>query len=327
MSEWTPVVIKLENIERHPNADSLETCTVLGGYTVIFKEGQYKNGDLASYIPVDSICSDLPEFDWLGTKKRIKAVRLRGIFSMGITAPAPPGMNEGDSIVEHYGLKKFEYDEEKPEAFTENEHGPSGWTLPKYDLDALRKYGRMLVEGEDVVIAEKLEGCNAAFVWDGERLWCKSHFSFKKEEDTNQWWAAAKRNGLAEKLKPYPMMAFLAELYGQVKGFKYDAPLDAGKRIEPQLRFFDVLDIKAMKYLDWDDAAKMIGAAGLKTAPEIYRGPWKGQEMWALADGTSLIGDHIREGFVVRPLNERVDPRHGRTIYKHKGETYLLKKK
>jgi hypothetical protein len=46
VSDWKPQVVKLDNIERHPSADTLEMCTVLGGYTVIFKEGQYKNGDL-----------------------------------------------------------------------------------------------------------------------------------------------------------------------------------------------------------------------------------------------------------------------------------------
>lgn len=327
MSEWAPQIVRLNNIERHPSADTLEMATVLGGYTVIFKEGQYKNGDLISYIPVDSICSDHPAFDWLGDKKRIKAVRLRGIFSMGITAPAPPGMNEGDSIVEYYGLKKRqeEEDEEEKKTSSENEGSPSGMVFHKYDLSALRKYGRLLELGEEVVIHEKLHGCNAMYWHDGSRLWCKSHYSFKKESETNQWWIAARQNELASKLDKHPEYAYFCELYGKQKSFRYDCPLDKQHAIIPQIRFFDVLDVKSGSFLDWDKAAALIAEAGLKAVPEIFRGAWKGQEHWALAEGNSLIGSHMREGIVVRPVKERVDPKYGRIALKHKSEAFLLK--
>lgn len=336
MSEWHPAVVKLEKIERHPNADSLEMSTVLGGYTVIFKEGRFKEGDLAAYIPVDTICSDHSEFEWLGDKKRIKAIRLRGIFSLGILAAAPDGMVEGDPVVDFYNLKKHVYEEEVPDQVnTDNEGAPSGWTIPHYDLEGLRKYSGLLVPDEEVVISEKLEGCNAGFAHDGERLWVKSRNYYKKEDDLNQWWAAAKRLDLATKLAQFPGKAFFAELYGNVKGFKYDCPVVNG-RVEPKLRFFDVYDTKTMKYHTWDEMVEMVTSVGLEHAPVLYRGPWvKSTEtnrsvfnpLWAHADGQSVLGSNIREGFVVRPVTERYDLRHGRVILKLKGEEYMLKKK
>lgn len=328
MSEWHPQIVKLEKIGRHPDADTLEISTVLGGYTVIFKEGQYKEGDLVAYVPVDTICSDHPAFDWLGAKKRIKAARLRGIFSLGILVPAPEGMQEGDSIVEHFGLKKYVYEEEVPDQVnTDNEHSPSGWTIPHYDLEGLRKYNRLLQENEEVVLSEKLEGCNAAFCHDGERLWVKSRNFFKKEDALNLWWDAAYRFDLKTKLAQHPGLAFFGELYGQVKGFKYDCPI-VNNRVQTKIRFFDIFDTKAMKFLNWDDMVKVVTELGLETAPVLYRGPWlAGNALWTHAEGQSVLGSNIREGFVVRPVTERVDARYGRVILKLKGEEYMLKKK
>lgn len=36
--------------------------------------------------------------------------------------------------------------------------------------------------------------------------------------------------------------------------------------------------------------------------------------------------DHVREGFVVKPIRERQDPRLGRVFLKMAGEGYLLRK-
>lgn len=325
MSEWVPQVVKLEKIERHPQADTLEISTVLGGYTCIFKEGRFKEGDLAAYVPVDSIVSDNPEFDWLKDKKRIKPIRLRGIFSLGILATPPLDSKEGDSIVDHYGLTKHVYDEEKEDLTGENEHGPSGYVFPYYDIDALRRYQFLLKENEDVVLTEKIEGCNAAFLHDGERLWVKSRNAFKKEDETNRWWKAAKRYNLTEKLSKFPGKVFFAELYGQVVGFPYDCKVDGNTR-HNKLRFFDILDPKALTFSDWDRTEEIVRSLDLETAPVLFKGPWT-KDLWSMADGKSSIGDHIREGFIVRPAKERIDHHQGRVILKLKGEEYLLKKK
>lgn len=334
MSEWNPQVVKLEKIERHPNADTLEISTVLGGYTVIFKEGQYKEGDLAAYVPVDSVCSERPEFEWLGTKKRIKAAKLRGIFSLGILAPPPPEAKEGDSIVDFYGLKKHVYEEEMPD-LPGRQNGdhlvpPTNWSIPHYDLEALRKLSWMLNEGEEVIITEKIEGCNAAFGYapnavDGDPLWVKSRNFYLKEEIDNLYWHAAKSHNLKVAFDGLEGKIFFAELYGNVKGFKYDCSVSDGK-LTPRLRFFDIWDADKMRYFDWDEMVKMVEDAGLQTVPVLYRGPWKGKELWNLAEGQSVLGSNIREGFVVRPVVGRSDPRHGRVVLKLKGEGYMLKK-
>jgi hypothetical protein len=59
----------------------------------------------------------------------------------------------------------------------------------------------------------------------------------------------------------------------------------------------------------------------------LHRGPWSAA-LCALAEGPTVIGEgaHVREGFVVRPVRERVDRRAGRVVLKLHGEGYLLRK-
>lgn len=336
MSEWKPEIVRLDKIERHPQADTLEMSSVFGGYTVIFKEGRFKEGDLAAYIPVDTVCSDDPEFDWLGDKKRIKAIRLRGIFSLGILATAPEGMVEGDSVIDHFRLTKHVYEEEAPDVpgRQSGDHAspPQGWAIPHYDLEGLRKYQNVIKEGEEVVITEKVEGCNASFAYapnapDGDPLWVKSRNFYLKEDLGNLYWLAASSHGLQVALENHCGKVFFAELYGQVKGFKYDCPVSSQGKLTPRLRFFDIWDATTMSFLPWDEMEKIVTELGLQTAPVLYRGPWKGKELWYLAEGKSTIGDNVREGFVVRTATERYESRFGRAILKLKGEEYYLRKK
>ena len=64
------------------------------------------------------------------------------------------------------------------------------------------------------------------------------------------------------------------------------------------------------------------------TVPVLYRGPWHGISDWALAEGQSTIADHIREGFVVKPVDDILfcEEVGGRLILKLHGEGYLTRK-
>lgn len=331
MSNWHPCVCKLNKIGRHPNADSLEISQVLGDNTVIFKENQYKEGDLVSYIPYDTICPDIEVFSFLGDKKRIKPARLRGIFSEGILVPAPEGFKEHDSVVEYYGLKKFEYEEEVAGRSEEDcEKNPHHFQIPHYDLENLRKYVDCFKEGEKVIIMEKLEGENFSVLHDGERLWVRSRNLFKKESEHSHWWAPVLRMGLKEKLAKYPMFAFFAENYGRVKHFPYDTQMVRNSQNnlvrENKIRVFDIWNTKTFKFLEWEEVKDICTDIGLETAPELYYGEWKeDKSLYALAEGKSTIGDCLKEGFVMRSIPNDFDPYiNGRKIVKLKSEGYQL---
>lgn len=144
---------------------------------------------------------------------------------------------------------------------------------------------------------------------------------------TDQWWDVARRYDLTTKLSQYPGLVFFGEVYGQVKGFRYDAKVEDGMLL-PRVRFFDTWDLKQMKYLDYDDFLSICKSAGLDVVPELYRGQWLGKDkMYSYAEGkTTLGGAHVREGFVLRTVKERYDDRLGRVQMKLVGEGYNLQK-
>lgn len=417
MSDWQPQVVRIEKVEKHPDADALDIATVLGDYPVIVKRDEYKADDLAGYIPIDSIVPDTDQFYFLcprayekyeedgeikqrpmGPKypvgsvpekyRIIKAKKLRGRYSQGMLVSIPdqhrdrtgeyfsscrraPECNgyvfysskqnnfycsekscsvgqgevflgyglkhilqEGDSIIDLLNLKKWEEVEEdnipnaKKSKGANAEKAPQGWAIPHYDIDSLRKYISCLQDNEEIILTEKLHGSNAAFCHDGERLWVKSRNFYKKMDEDDPWWDIALRYDLATKLAKFPNKVFFGEMYGSVKGFRYDCVIEAGA-MHTKIRFFDIWDVKQLRYVGYDEFATTVHEAGLETVPELYRGPWLGKDvMYPYAEGlTTLGGKHIREGFVLRTINERYEPRlDSRMQVKLVGEGYNLQK-
>lgn len=385
MSDFHPCVTRIQKIEKHPNADTLSIATVMNEYPVVIKTGQYKVGDLVSYLCVDSVCPDTEEFNFLGSPKRdkegkiisqpsvgeiperqriIKSKLIRSVYSEGLLMPSPPGFEEGDSVIEHFGLNKRVYEEELPEVTkgsNDNEKSPRTFSLSKYDLEGMAKYGYAFEEGEQVLITEKAEGCNISFTYAEDKLWVKSRNYFKRNGFKNRipyrlkdkikyfwnilisfiksffvsktkpvalshWWEVPIRLDLETKLQKYPYLTVYCELIGEVKGFKYDCQVVNGK-VQREVRVFDVWDIKNKKFLEWDEVEKISADIGLLTVPILYKGPWKtDRSLHDLAEGKSLFGDHVKEGWVMKSLPESSHPKLGRKIIKLKGRDYKLAK-
>lgn len=354
MTEWYCEVVKLGKIEKHPNADALEITHVMGDYPVVMKLGQFKEGDLAAYIAIDSVC-DLtrPEFSFL-EKPRIKAKRLRGFYSQGLLIQAPEGFMEGQSVVDHFGLKKYVYEEELHEvlSLTPEERAkyfipkydglslakiknacaeapPVGWAPQYYDLESVRKYKYLLHEGEEVVITEKIDGTSSFYRFDGERLWTKSRNLFKKYDPQDLYWDVAIRYNFEEKLKKYPQYGIYGECYGRVKNFYYDCDLVNGA-VQTKFRLFDIYDFNANRFLEYDEMIAVAKDLDIPVAPELYRGPWSySKEILDLAERDSVLTGSIKkaticEGLVIRPAKH--EGNRSRVILKYKGEKYNLLK-
>ena len=98
MASLIAEVVQIKILE-HPDADALEIAKVKG-YQSIVRKGQFETGDLAVYIPEQSI---VPEWllrrlnlwdDAKGKGKlagsngdRVKAQKIRGVLSQGILLP------------------------------------------------------------------------------------------------------------------------------------------------------------------------------------------------------------------------------------------------
>lgn len=202
MSDWFPQVVRIEKVEKHPNADRLVIVTVMGDYPVITNMVDIKVGDLIGFLPIDTIVPDTEEFNFLSPKsyekyeedgeikqkqigpkyavgsvpekyRILKAKKILGIYSQGMLHPINPCWqpdkiwSEGDSLVEVMNLKKWEEQEEEffnkvtgPKTTNRNAcKPPSGWSIPYYDIDSVRKYLACLQDNEQIVLTEKLHGC------------------------------------------------------------------------------------------------------------------------------------------------------------------------
>jgi ATP-dependent RNA circularization protein (DNA/RNA ligase family) len=135
------------------------------------------------------------------------------------------------------------------------------------------------------------------------------------------WWKVALRERLLEKLRDHPYIAIYGEVYGQVQDLKYGS-----KPGELKLALFDSLDTRTRHYHDEYEFVALCKALGVPRVPMLYHGPWS-SDLRKLAEGNSTLAEHIREGFVVRPVRERFEQElGGRLILKMLGEGYLLRK-
>lgn len=331
MTDFHVEVVRLGKIEKHPNADALDITFVHGGYPCIIKKDSFKEGDLAVYIPVEVTLPDRPEFSFLSAneRRRLKAKKLRGFFSMGLVIPVPADVPavEGTDVAELMGITKFEPYTAPPRVLGGDcEPDPTGFTFHRYtDIEPLRRNGRVLQDGEDVILTEKCHGSNYRAVHDGERLWVGSRQQIKKRpedlKDGAVWWRIAREYDLETKLAKFPFLTFFGEVFGPgIQDLTYG-------QNKPTLRIFDVQDVRTGEYVDHDTMVKIVNEAGLELVPHLYRGPWDPANLLDLCEGKTTLGSvHCREGFVVKPVKERWDHRVGRVILKMVGESYHTRK-
>ena len=111
-------VQKVVNLTPIPGADMIETATVLG-WEVVVKKGEYKIGDLCSYIQIDTVVPDLPIYEFLRERKfRVRTIKLRKQISQGLIVPLPAGRwKEGDDLTEVLGVEKYEKPDNNPERY------------------------------------------------------------------------------------------------------------------------------------------------------------------------------------------------------------------
>lgn len=315
-------VIRVGQVTPHPNADRLET-TMVGGYPVCFAKGEYKPGDLAVYVPVDSVVPDNDtRWSFLDGHTRIKAKRLRGVFSMGLLTKPEPTWVLGQEVGTDLRITKYEPFVENPE---QNESDPG--IAPVYGVEGWRRWANRQVFGpeEQVVVMEKLHGENARFTWHQNRMWCGSHGKWKPDTLTSQWWGAARLYSVPEKLG---ILNSSVVLYGEILGHVPDMNYGHNQKARG-LAFFDALDANTRTFLNWADFKSLMTRLQLPTAPVLYEGPFKGfdsGECEGLTTYPQAFGKHIREGFVIKPQTERYDNEIGRVALKLHGSAYLLRK-
>jgi len=317
-AEVVPVVM-----EPHGNADSLSVVKVYG-FTVVVNTEMWKDTPLGIYITPDTIVDTTrPEFSFLAsdvvgrTKERIKVKKLRGIVSMGLLIPAPEGAKEGDDYWEELGLERYEPVVESKDS--DCVKGPTSY-VPKYDIDNFYRYSRLFKEGEPLFAQEKLNGENHRMVYIDGVQYCGSRNLWKKDTENSKWWKAYREiPGVKAFCESNPGYVLWGESYGKVGGFPYggnDWRFAAFDIMRPDGTFVNVEDL-CMTCIHFK----------IPMAPTIFFNEVIPLEkLPEYAEGKSLLDkSHVREGVVVRPMQERVDPRLGRVILKIVGNGYYGK--
>ena len=330
MSNHRVEVVRLGPIEKHPNADTLGIVAIWG-YTAIVRLGDYAEGDLVAYVEPDYVVPETGAFAFL-KDRRIRAKRLRGIWSQGLIIRAPEGASEGDDVMEHFGIVRYEPKVRvnrwgMPKRENEAAESPheSLATIPKYDLENFRRYHEAFAPGEPVVITEKLHGTNARFAWRDGRMWCgaRSHWR-KPTEDarTDWWWGALAQNPWIE---TWCRMNEDAVLFGEIFGSVQDLTYGA-KKGEWRFRAFDVF--RDGRFVDACDTGLCAdGDFSLFWVPRIHVGPLPDRESLEEMSRRDSVFGGISEGIVIKPFVERFDRSVGRVALKLVSDRYLERAK
>lgn len=327
----------ITEVKPHPNADRLELA-VVKGWQVVIAKGQFVPGDVALFVPPDAILPLELSDSWGVTqylsKQRVKTVRLRGEMSFGFLAERPSDAELGVDLKDRLGIVKWEPPEPPVKAGeSEREHG----AFHKYtDIQNYRNFVGVLETGEEVIAVEKVHGTNSRIGLVSSReggamdmLVVGSHTQRKRmtgeglyETPVVQRYASVLRllRLWASKREAQSSVILHSEIYGKVQDLRY------GLADGVTWAAFD-LSVDG-QYVGFDELDATCRLTGIPTCPVIYRGPFDEAKLDEWATGDTVIGDGacIREGIVIRPVEERTNPKLGRVILKRISDAYLLRK-
>ena len=178
MSTLEVKIVKIE-ILPHDNAERLELAQIggPGGYICVVAKGQFKSGDLAIYIPSDSVIPDrmvakISETSKIKLDNRIRAIKIRGVFSEGLCLKPsewllgdPKLQKEGDDVTLLLGVTKYEPPPPSWHGGIKSGKGINfNYVNPNFPeywcVEHLKKYPKVLVESDEVVATIKWHGTN-----------------------------------------------------------------------------------------------------------------------------------------------------------------------
>lgn len=339
--------VRLEDIEKHPNADALDIVKI-AGYIAIVQKDRFVPGDMAIYIPEQAVVPQglLMESGFWNEEEnkgmlagpkgdRVKAIKLRGTFSQGIfVVPKNLVIEEGVDYADELGIVKYSPPIPAHLAGKVFDAGYGGFSYT--DIENIKAYPGVIEEGEEVVMTEKLHGTCAIFMLRDGQLFVSSKgmagkgLAIDPGDEHNFYRRIAVKYGIAEKLATLLTSDKDAvSVYGEglgVQDLKYETT-----GADPEARFFDISYVIGPErvYEDPNTLREILGELELPAVPLLYRGPFTQEALEEATNGReTLTGKevHVREGTVVSPVVPRRDDNLGRVILKSVSEKYLLRK-
>lgn len=364
MSTLKVEVVRVDDVQPHPNADRLEIATVKGWQCVVGK-GQFKAGNHAFYFPIDSVLPEgLLSYLFADSKikppSRIKTIKIRGAISQGLLAGKCPVSESmyidaecfpvGDDVTEELGVTKYEppasalpngYGVKNPQRKAEeNPH-----FLKYTDLEHLKNHPNLFSEGEPVVMREKIHGTNFRAGWvpmqvdtfwkkvkkfigllpEWEFVYGSRNVQLQSKKQYSGYYADNVYAKIVEQYKLDEKLNAGEVLYGEIYGDGIQKGYTYGcKTGEQRLAAFD-LQVGG-KYVDDARFYLTMRLYDIPMAPLLYAGPFSKERAINHASGYSYMSpsEPIREGIVIRPIHEQTCYL-GRKILKLVSDEYLLR--
>jgi len=322
-------VVKIEKIKPHPNADRMDIAIIKGWQLCVAKNG-YEVGTEGVYFTIDTMVpksvAEALDFDkYLSFKKsdpdfgRVRAVNLRGEPSYGVFVPLKVveyylaekhetnnfDLYVGNNVVDILGCKKYEPPLKLNSQDAEKDHD----LFDKYtDIENMRNFPNVIIDGDEVVVTEKIHGTNSRHsLIEGEYM-VGSHTIRLKQSETNRYWYVFNDNmkelltSLSKEFKAKQVIMY-GEIFGPgvQSGYTYDIP--QGKL------GYRCFDIKVDgKYLDWDKFLSSCNSHNISTVPVLYSGPLcMSNIINTFGVGPSTLSNHnLIEGVVVKLVKEEL---------------------
>lgn len=310
-----------------PNADFLELARVGGWYAVV-KKGEFKVGDHAVYIEIDSFVDtskpqfaflDKQAFEWRGRRgMAIRTMKLRGQISQGLAMPVPAwpevlalysNLDLVTSSVHDWDLTELlgivKYEEDMHESLNEVAFGKKPNFLVSTSLDRVQNIDTLLGDylDEEFDVTVKIDG-EALSIYhipagspynDGEEKVgvCSDTIDWKPSDD-NEHWKLAQAYGFTREVK-----TFAAEYPGgvQIMGERAGPGIQKNRYGLKMPTFFvyAMLDIAKQERLSSADMRMQASIHGLVTVPTLL---YKTTLRTILSQVSAANRDSIVDGLV-----------------------------
>jgi len=321
----------IADIKPIEGADSIE-CAIVDGWTVVVKKGEFKVGETALYLEIDSwVPTRLAPFLSKGKEpreyngvsgERLRTAKLRGQLSQGLLLPFPNIGYEGQDLSNILGIQKWE--RPVPSQLAGQVRGNFPTEVPKTDQERVQNLVKEITQahakGLRYECTEKLEGSSCTFFLDleGEFHVCSRNLDLKRDEN-NAFWRAAIKYDIEAKMREFQLSGYAIQ--GELIGPNIQGNIYGLSDIE--FHAFDVYNSITGNYMIPADRVKMIGEMGLNHVPVVA---WEKDlstgvvaDLLELADGPSKLGKNpMREGLVWKEMN-------GGMTFKTISNAYLLK--
>jgi len=351
MSSLIVEVCKVKDVQPHPNADRLDIA-VIKGWNCIIQKDSYKVDDLVVFIPPDCVLPDSlideHELTYLKGNKRTGTVRLRGYLSQGLVLPVPKGKyKEGDDVAEVMGITKYVQPERTIQGAPRATRKRMNPHFSKYfEMENIKNFPDVFTEDDHVVITEKIHGSNWCAGWlpieidAGQPWWYRVLARIKLLFGKKYEFCYGSHNvQLAGRGRNYYEMDVYAKIvdkynfkeiipngvivYGEVYG-KGIQDLEYGLS-DIKVAIFDIKENGV--YLPWEKVVEFSLKHNIPTVPTMYIGVFNQHTVDMLTEGQSYF-DHkqMREGIVIRSLDETNHWKVGRKVLKSVSAAYLARK-